>query len=76
MIINVSDSPMGRNIRYLRQKKYISCRKLARQCGMPYSALHLIERGILRDIDYNHLKNLCKALCASVEELIETDCKL
>ena len=76
MMIHISDSPMGRNIRRLRRKKGISRLCLARLCGMKYWTLFRIETGILRELDYLYLKNLCTVRCTSVEELVEGDCKL
>ncbi|MBQ8238832.1 MAG: helix-turn-helix transcriptional regulator [Oscillospiraceae bacterium] len=76
MMIYVSDSPMGRNIRCLRRKKKISRHKLAQITGIPYLTLYCLENRTLVDIDYDHLKNLCTALCVSVEELVEKEFNL
>lgn len=70
MYIYFSNLPLGRNIRSMRQKNYISCAKLARLSGMPYWALHLIERGLLHDIDHDHLKALTRILRTSEAELM------
>ena len=70
MMIYFGKRPLGRNIRYHRQKQYMSCAKLARLCGIPYRMLHLIERGFLHDIDYDHLEALARTLGTTQKKLM------
>ena len=73
MMIYVSDSPMWRNIRYLRRRKRLSLKKLAERTGIPCWTLLGIETRFLRDIDYDDLVSLCGVLHVTQEALIEGD---
>lgn len=73
MMIYVSDSPMWRNIRYLRRRQKMSLRQLSRLTQIPCRTLLRFEMRLLLDIDYDDLLCLCRTLGVNVEELIETD---
>lgn len=65
--------PVGPNLRYLRHRRRLSLRRLARLSGVAKSTISDIERDVCRDPGVYTLRDIAKALGVSVETLLTTD---
>ena len=59
MIIVTNSDIMGKNIRYLRRRKWMSRRKLSGLVRLPVEELKRIEEGKTYDIDSIVLSDIC-----------------
>ena len=73
MIIHVSDSPMWRNIRYLRRKRKMSRRTLSQITTIPVFQILLWETRLSLEICSDDINCLCDTFGVDVSELIEYD---
>ena len=71
MIFATNDDVMGKNIRYLRQERGITCEDLAGLVGISFRELQCIEEGKQLEIDGAVLKNICDCFHKPVELIVE-----
>jgi len=76
MIFVTNDDVMGKNIRYLRQKKGITCKQLAWLAGIRFRDLYCIEEGKQLEIDGEVLKNICEFFHIPVAAVVEKNLKI
>ena len=75
MIIVVNSRQFGSNLEYLRKQQGYSRWKLAAMLGIGWTELFCIEKGSLRDIEYEVLLKVCEVLNIEMEEIIHTELK-
>ena len=71
MIVVTNNDQLGRNIRYFRCRKGITCEELALIAELDAKELHLIEEGLQREIKGDVLLKISEELNISLEDLVE-----
>ena len=75
MIVVVNSRQFGTNLEYLRKQQGYSRWKLATMLGIRWGELFSIEKGSLRDIEYDVLLKICEVLKIEMEKIIHSDLK-
>lgn len=70
MIIVANSDIMGKNIRRLRHRRWMSRRRLASLVHLPVPELREIEKGTLRDIDSVVLIDICRLFRVEMQDMI------
>ena len=71
-----NDDLMGKNIKYLRNKKRLSRVKFAELVGLEKLDIYCIERDLTREIPIKAIDAICELCNVSSEDLILTDLTL
>ena len=75
MIIVTNSDIMGKNIRYLRRKNWLSRRRLALLVRWDAASIRAMEKGTLRDIEKDILFLLCGLFEVDCMTLMTTELK-
>ena len=69
--MNSQIEKLGRYMRYMRMKKGLSQRKLAKIIGIDHSTISDFENGIIKKIDFFIVVKMCYALSIDIEDLLD-----
>lgn len=75
MIIVTNSDILGKNIRYLRRKNWMTRRKLASLVRWDAASIKAMEKGQLRDIEKDTLFLLCRLFETDVMTMMTVDLK-
>ena len=70
MIIVLSSSIFGKNVRYLRRKQNMSIFRLAGQLALPVWTLFRIEAGGLRDLEDVLVRRICSLFSREMQTMV------
>ncbi len=74
MEIVISNSQFGRNLRYLRIKRRITQKALAKLLGISTCSVRMMEYGTCEvTLTHQQMQLLCRELDVSVQELVHED---
>ena len=75
MIIVTNSDILGKNIRYLRRKHWMTRKKLAALVQWDADAMKAMEKGKLRDIEQDTLFSICRLFDVDVMTLMTVELK-
>ena len=70
MIIVTNSDVLGKNLHYLRRKRWMSRRKLAALAGWKPSAVRAVELDLLRDVEHSVLRRLAALFELDIQTLL------
>ena len=73
MIVVLNSGCFGRNLEYLRKRESMSRFRLARLLNLSVLDLFCVEKGNLRDVDFEVLQKISRLFQVDLQSLLESD---